>query len=102
MKIDLKKVKTNELNGRVIKYEKGNELYKFIADILYKFSPSLGMLDVAQMMYKGVVVEMTISQVNEMKVLVTNPKNGIYTFARKALLDYIDSVIEKETKKKKK
>ena len=102
MKIDLTKVKTKDIDGKAVKQEKGNVLYKHIANVMYVKCNNLDLVGIAMNINKGVAVEMEVAQVVELRKLVADPANGLLSFARKAVLDYLDKVEEADKKKKKK
>ncbi len=100
MKIDLTKIKTKDIDGKVVKQEKGNVMYKHIANIMYIKCKNLDLVDIAMNINKGVAVEMEVLQVSELRMLVADPANGLLSFARKAVLEYLDKVEETDKKKK--
>ena len=100
MKVDLTKVKTKTIDGKIIKQQKGTELYKTIANILYVKCKNLDLVEIAMKINKGQVVEMNETQIKELRQLIIAPESGIFSFARKTLCDYLDKVEETEKKKK--
>ena len=98
MKVDLTKVKTKQLDGTPVKYEKGNGIWKFIANILYIKVRDLDLVDIAMQMNKGQVVEMAKPQIQEMRNLITL-ENGVFAFARKEIFNYLDKIEEADKKK---
>jgi len=96
MKVDLSKVELKDIDGNVIKDAK---FYKTIADLLYGKARSLDLVEIARAINKGEEVEMAASHIKEMRQLVENPESKIFTFARKAFSDYMDTLTEKKKDK---
>ncbi len=99
MKVDLTKVKTKGIDGKIFKHKKGDETYKAVAQLLYLKVRDLDLVDIAMQMNRGQVVEMTPTQTQEMRTLIADPNNGFFSFAKKAIFDYLDK-IEADKKKK--
>lgn len=97
MKVDLTKVKTRSIDGKENKYKKDDtqQVYKIIANMLYLKVRDLDLVDIAMQMNKGQVVEMTPTQIQEMRSLIADPESGLFSFAKKAIFDYLDK-LEKE------
>ncbi len=102
MKIDLTKVKTKDIDGKPIKYDEDSmPLHKHIANILYRKARNLDLVDIAMQINQGQAVEMSKADIAEMRSLI-NEQNGVFSFARKAVFEYLDKIEEAEKKKKKK
>ncbi len=101
MKVDFTKVKTMDIDGKPIEYEEGDGLFKFVANTLYRLTEDVDWVNIALEISKGKPVELTKKQIMEIRSLVTL-KNGFFTFARKAIFDYLDKVEEADKKKEKK
>lgn len=82
-------VPLHDLEGKPVK---GAALHKTLANALYMHSNDLGLVEIAQKMYKGEGVEIDKSEIEEVKKLIDDPKIGLAAFARKALHDYITSI----------
>lgn len=95
MKVDFKVVKIYNIEGKLI--EKSN-LHKTIADILYCRARNLTLVEIAKKIHKGEVVDLSHTEVEEIKQLISSPNDGLLSFARKAVLEYIDSIGKEEKK----
>ena len=89
MKYSFHTIKLKDLEGQE---SKDANVHKVLANILYRGARDLDLIEVSQLMNKGKEVEMNESQINELKVLVIDEKNGLFAFVQKTVLDYIDSV----------
>jgi len=77
----------------------GNEvpdakLYKTIANIVWKGTQNLDLVDVAMKINRGESVDLGNSDIATIVALVKDPKCGVFAYAIKAFLDYIESVKE--------
>ena len=102
MKIDLTKIKLSDLTGKRVKQAKGQELHKYIANVIYTTTGSIDMLHIAEHINEGNSVIVTDSQLAEIKGIIAAPNNNIFAFAKKAVLDYLSAVEETDKKKTKK
>ncbi len=102
MKVSLSKVKMYDIDGKVAKTTKEGALHKLIANIIYTKCRNLDLVDIAMQMNKGLTVEMAPAHVAELKSLINDPENGVFSFAQKAILDYIDDIETQERNKNKK
>lgn len=92
MKVNFSKVKLLDVEGVLIK---GHSVHKTLADALYKFSKSVDLVDIALKINKGQEVELSLPDIAVIKEVINNPNSGFYTFARKALLDYLEVASKK-------
>ncbi len=93
MKIKLAKATLKDIDDKVVKE---HELHKSVANILYTKAKNLDLVDIAVAMNRGEAVEMAGSHIKELRGLVADPANGLLSFARKAVLDYLDKEIKPE------
>ena len=99
-KYKFSEIELKELDGKVIE---GADVHKSLANIIYRNASSLDLVEIAREINAGAEVPLTSSQINEIKRTIADPKAGMFAFARKAIVDYIDEVqrVEREEKKKK-
>jgi hypothetical protein len=97
MKIDLSKVKITTIDGT--KEEKAT-MYKTVANLIYMKCRNLDLVRIAMDMHEGKPTELTDSMFKEIRGLVKDENNGIYSFARKTVLDEMDKQKEKADKGK--
>lgn len=100
MKVDLTKIKLRDIDGKVTKFQKGGGIHKTIANILYLKVKDLDLVDIAMQMNSGQSVEMTPTQIKEMRSLIADPATGVFAFVKKAVFDYLDKIEEADKKKK--
>jgi hypothetical protein len=55
-------------------------------------------VDVAQAINRGEEVELRDSDVDELKQLLKDPRNRVFSFAQKQIIDFIDKVKEADKK----
>lgn len=95
MNINFSEIELKDLDGKVIP---SMEFHKTVANILYHHADSLDFVEVALAMNRGEAVDLSLGQLNDIKKLVNDPKFGVFTYARKAVVDFIDS--KNKSKKK--
>lgn len=71
-------------------------IFKTLADKIYKFASSVGMVDKAIAINRGEPISLTKEEVEEVRKVVVHPLSGFLTFVQKALLEYIDSTENKK------
>lgn len=96
MRFNFSKVQLIDIEGKVIV---GANLHKTIANLIYHHTKTLDLVEVAMAINKGESVELDKSEVNEIQQLIKDPQHGVFSYARKAILDFIESVQEREKKK---
>jgi hypothetical protein len=94
MKFDFSKLKASMLDGTPV-----NNIVTGLANNIYLFTKDLGLLAVAQEMYKGGVVEITVEQIQGIKQVLEDERAGYVAFVKKAVIDFLDNP-EVEAKKK--
>jgi len=93
MKVDFSKMQMKDIEGKIVN---SPELYKTVANVLWRGAKTLDLVDVAMAINRGEVVELRDDEVEEIKELVKDLKSGVFAFARKQILDFIESVQEAE------
>ena len=104
MKIDFTKVVLKGLDGKPIIIKGKSEVYKTIANAIYFNARSIDLCDIASLINKGGEVEMSESQLREVKNLISGKYSGVAAFAQRTINEYINkklSVIERKKAKKK-
>jgi len=84
MKIDFSKLQVTKLDGDVI-----NDFYRDIADIIYKYTDTLDLVDIAIHINRGEVVELRDSEAERIISLFSGNKIPMFAFARKAVIDFV-------------
>lgn len=74
VKVNLQELKVLALDGSS---EKMKGLDKVIADLLYKFTTTLDMLEIARTINKGQEVELSKAEAKEIMAVLTNPQVGV-------------------------
>ena len=92
MKIDFRKIETIDLDGEKVSYD----ISKSFGNFLYQSTGDLGMLEVAQNMYKKGEIEIDDKARGEMLVILKHPNCSFLAVVKKALID----LLEKEEEKK--
>ena len=92
IEINFSKIKLMDIDGKLMPDSK---LHKTIANILYMFAKTVDLADVALDMNRGNSVTLSKKEFGEIRDLVQDPQYGIFTYARKAVLDYMEEVEEK-------
>ena len=98
MKIDFTKVVLHDLAGKPLKTQ--SEVHKTIANTIYFTARSVDLIEVAQAVNKGQEVELSVSQIEEIKNLVNHPQATLAAFAKVAVQKYLDARLNSVKKKK--
>jgi len=98
MKIQFSKMQMKDIDGNVVP---SSELYKTVANALWHGAKNLDLVETAMVINRGEVVELSKKDVLEIERVVKDPKSGLFAFAQKQILDFIDEVRESEKKKNK-
>ena len=85
-----------DIEGKVGKMTKEDGIHKLIANMMYTKCRNLDLVDIAMQINRGEIAEMAPAHVAELKALINDPENGLFSFARKATLEYIDKIEEQE------
>ena len=96
MIFNFSKVVLKSIEGKVI--ENAN-IYKTVGNLIYNGTKDLGMLEIARTIYVGSDVDLSEVDVAEVTRVINDPNSGVLAFARKAVLEYIASVQDKDIPK---
>jgi hypothetical protein len=91
MKINISKICYQDIEGSEVKE---HSLHKTLAMVLYKMAKTLDLVDKAMQMNRGEEIDVSMAELNEIKFLIKDPNSRIYAFARKAMLEYLDEVLQ--------
>ncbi len=94
MKIDFSKIQLKDIDGAVLVDKETNEpvqLHKTIANAIYRITGVLDLVDIAREINRGKEVDLRKNEVSEIKRLVSSEKGGFLAFAKKAILDYMET-----------
>jgi len=89
MRIDFSKIKMLDLDNKEVK---DHNIHKTIANILYLNAKTLDLVETAREINKGATVELDKSEIQEIRQLISDTKNGVYAFARQAIFEYLDKI----------
>ena len=92
MKINFKKIEVIDLDGEKAYFD----LSKSFGNFLYQNTGDLGMLEVAQNIYKKGEIEIDDKARGEMLVILKHPRCSFLAVVKKSLID----LLEKDEKKK--
>ena len=98
MKVDFTKVVLRDVAGKPIKEQ--SNIHKTVANCIYFTARSVDMIDIARNVNQGVVVELSESQIKEIKNLVMHPQSPMAAFAKVATAKYLDKPLNSVNKKK--
>ena len=88
-KYNFSSIKLTDIEGTEAKEA---SLNKPLGNAIYAQTQDLGLVDVARKIYKGEEVELDKGEVEEVKRIIEDPQVGFLAFAKKAILDYMESV----------
>lgn len=94
---DFSKVKLVGIDGK--SDEVDNPIHKTIGNIIFNMAKTLDLVEVAREIWAGKAVSLKSNEAKEIKNLVAGEQSGIFSFARKAISEYMDEV-EKQPEKK--
>ena len=92
MKLNFKKITVTDLDGETVSVD----ISKSFGNFLYQNTGDLGMLEVAQEMYKKGEVELDDKARGEILTILKHPQCSFLAIVKKALID----ILEKDEKKK--
>lgn len=98
MKIDFSKMIQKDIDGKVVE---NADLHKIVANVLWHGAKNLDLVDIAMTINKGKEVDLSKKDFLEVGSAVRDPKNGIFAFAQKQILDFIEEVRVKDADEKK-
>ena len=88
MQIDFSQIKLLDLDGEQL--ENSPPAHKIVANMIYQFASVLDLVEVARQINQGKAVELSATDLAEIKGLVNNPKCSLAAFVKKAIIDFID------------
>lgn len=100
MKYNFSKIRITDLDSK----KTPNVLHKSVANLLWHSAKTLDLVDIAIFINRGEEVDLDKSEIEELRTLIDDPNAviKIWSYAKKAIFEYIDSVQEKEKNKHKK
>lgn len=87
--INFSKVVLKNLDGIPLK---NIEFHKTLANVLYHSAETVDFVDIAIEINRGNTVELTTTQITEVKRVIDLPESRIATHARKTVHDFLDEV----------
>ncbi|KKM00003.1 hypothetical protein LCGC14_1808800 [marine sediment metagenome] len=84
MKIDFSKLQVSKLDGEPVE-----DFYKDVANVIYKFTEDLDLVDIAIQINRGNIVELRDSDSQKIVRLFESNKIPMFAFARKAVIDFV-------------
>ena len=98
MKIDFSQAKMVGIDGNPIE---DCLVHQTLAKVIYAHTTNLDLVEIARVIYQGEEVELRGGDIKEIRRLLSSDELGMASFARKALLDYIDDAEKKEKEQSK-
>ena len=95
MKVNFKRMQLKNIDGTLL----GGDLYKVLANLLYSCADSLDFVELAMEMNKEGIIEVTATQIEEIRRVVLGPKSNLQTHAKKTIDTFLDVVLEEEAAK---
>ena len=89
MKFSFHSVPIFDIDGLPVE---GADIHKTLAQVLYRQCKSLDLVEKAMAMNKGEEVDLEKVEIEEVVGLINSPLAAFHSFAKKALLDYIEAV----------
>lgn len=95
---DFTKIKLIDLDGVQVdeaKEEREKDripVYKLLAILLFRHASNYDLIDTAREINKGCPVQLKPAEVKEIRALIKSPNSRIFSFGKKALENYMDSV----------
>ena len=81
--------------------EKNEEnMHKFLAQKIYTLTKNLDLVDVALRINKGEIVTLEKVEIEEVKRIISDDAAGLFACAKKAYLNYIESVVKQNQESK--
>jgi len=74
------------------KLEEDHDLYKVLANTLYANVKDLDLVDIARDINRGDSVELDKTEIKSVEEVVTGERSPFTSVAKKAILDYIESI----------
>lgn len=89
MKYDFKKVDIFDIDEKKLPLNVG----KTVADLVYRQTTNLDLVEVALQMNKGQEVDLKPADVKEIRRIIDDPRNGVFAHVRKALKDFFEAKV---------
>ena len=87
MKVNFRKIAVTDLDGEKVSFD----ISKSFGNFLYQNTGDLGMLEVAQNMYKKGDIEVDDKAREEMLVILRHPSCSFLAVVKKALIDLLET-----------
>jgi len=84
--LDFSKLEIRDIDGKQIP---SRPIVKTLANIIYNLTRDLSMLEVALILNKSDIVEVSEDQIKSLLEVVNDERTGLVAFVRKALIDFI-------------
>ena len=91
MKVDFKKLVPLDIEGKPA-WKDDYPFYKLIANTIYFRVSNLDLVEVGRQINTGMVVELSATDVKQIKNVLISKENSIASFARKAVIDFFDDL----------
>jgi len=82
IKVNFSEVKTEDLTGKEMKFDASKDL----GNMLYRTTADLGDLDLAQRIYKGGVIELSVPERDKLKSFIGGQNCNFLAIVKKAIL----------------
>jgi len=93
MKINFKEIVLLDIDGKPAKAE--TPIHKAIANIIYTQISNLDLVEVAREINKGKVVELSNTDIKQIKKLLLGDKSGLFAFAKAAITEFFEALKQK-------
>jgi len=91
MKVDFTKIKLLDVNGEEAKPD-GLPFHKVIAEKIFYYVSNLDLVEVARQINKGEVVELSKTDLKQIRACVLSEKAGLFAFAQEAFTNFLDNL----------
>jgi hypothetical protein len=92
--IKMHEVELKTIEGEVME---SHELHKAVANLMYRFAQDLDLVEIAMKMNRGEEVELTASQIKELKRLIVSKESVLASFSKKAAIEYLEVLLKEES-----
>ena len=92
MKINFSKIQLKNLDGVVMvdpETKKPAQIHKTLANAIYRKTNSLDLVEIAREINKAKEVDLSKSDIDEIKNIILAKSSGFFAFAKRAILDHI-------------
>ena len=98
MKVDFKKIKLIGLDGKAAKAEGGEKFHKTIATRIFYQIANLDLVEVARQINQGKAVELSKTDIKQIKACLLSEKAGFLAFAKEAITKFFDELEKQKDK----